>query len=211
MHKRMKENSKLARGEFQFEIKRAISVVKWMENRTVTFLSSLHDPRETTVVKRKNKDGTSTEIFCPEVVAEYNKIISGVDSFDKLREGYTLGRRSVKWWHRIFYFLVDVAIVNSFVLWKINKRESGQHDQLTYRICLARQLIAGFSSRKRRGQKPVFLAKKGKVPDDVRLASVGVHQPVLGDTYRRCCHYSTKVAEKHVHAAFVQTAKYHSA
>jgi hypothetical protein len=62
------------------------------------------------------------------------------------------------------------------------KRENGEHDQLTYRIRLARRLIAGFSSRQLRDQKPVFLAKKGKVPDDVRLASVGIHKPVLGDT-----------------------------
>jgi len=132
-------------------------------------------------------------------VAEYNKIMGGVDRFDQLRERYALGRCSVKWWHRIFYFLVDVAIVNSFVMWKINKRENGQHNQLTYRIHLSRQLITGFSSRKCRGQKPVFLAKKCKVPDDVRLAFVGVHQPVLGDTYRRCRHCSTKVGEKCTH------------
>jgi hypothetical protein len=74
------------------------------------------------VVKRKNQGGRSTEIFCPKVVAEYNKIMGGVHRFDQLRERYVLGRRSVKWRHRIFYFLVDVAIVNSFVLWKINKR-----------------------------------------------------------------------------------------
>jgi hypothetical protein len=68
--KMMKKNSKLARGEFQFEMKGAISAVKWMDNHPVTFLSSFHGPRETMAVKRKNKDGTSTEIFCPEVVAE---------------------------------------------------------------------------------------------------------------------------------------------
>jgi hypothetical protein len=86
----MKENSKLVRGEFQFETKGAISAVKWMDNHPVTFLSSFHDPRETTVLKRKNKDGTSTEIFCPEVVAEYNKIMGRVDKFDQLREKKTL-------------------------------------------------------------------------------------------------------------------------
>ena len=111
--------------------------------------------------EEENKDGTNTEIFCAEVLAEY-KMMGGVDRFDQLQERCALGRRSVKWWHRIFYFLVDVAIVNSFVLWKINKRENGQQDQHTYRIRLARQLIAGFSSRKRRGQKPVFLAKRVK-------------------------------------------------
>jgi hypothetical protein len=50
----MKENSKLARGEFQFETKGAISAVKLMDNNPVTFLSSFHDPRETALVKRKN-------------------------------------------------------------------------------------------------------------------------------------------------------------
>jgi len=53
--KTMKENSKLARGEFQFDTKGAISAVKWMDNRPVTFLSSFHDPRETTAVKRKTR------------------------------------------------------------------------------------------------------------------------------------------------------------
>jgi hypothetical protein len=88
--KMMKEDSKLVRGEFQFETKGAISAVKWMDNHPVTFLSSFNDPEETTVVKRKNKDGTSTEILCPEVVAKYNKIMSGVDKFDQLRERYAL-------------------------------------------------------------------------------------------------------------------------
>jgi len=119
----MKENNKLARGEFQFETKGVIFAVKWLDNRPVTFLSSFHDPKETTVVKRENKDGTNTGIFCPEVVAECNKMMGVVDRFNQLRERYALGRRSVKWWHRIFHFLVDVAIVNSFVLWKVKKEK----------------------------------------------------------------------------------------
>jgi hypothetical protein len=41
----------------------AISAVKWFDNCPVTFLSSFHDLRETTVVKRKNNGGISTEIF----------------------------------------------------------------------------------------------------------------------------------------------------
>jgi len=121
--KMMKENNKLARGEFQFETKGVIFAVKWLDNRPVTFLSSFHDPKETTVVKRENKDGTNTGIFCPEVVAECNKMMGVVDRFNQLRERYALGRRSVKWWHRIFHFLVDVAIVNSFVLWKVKKEK----------------------------------------------------------------------------------------
>jgi hypothetical protein len=167
-----------------------------MDNRPVTFLSSFHDQKETMVVMRKIKDGTSTEIFCSEVVAEYNKIMGAVNKFNQLRKIYALGETLCKMEAENILFSGRCCHSQQFVLWKINKRENEQHDQITYRIRLARQLIAGISSRKRRGQKPVFLAKKGKVPDDVRLASVEVHQPVLGDTYRRCRHCSTKAAEK---------------
>lgn len=46
------------------------------------------------------------------MVKVYNNIMGGVDSFDQFRERYAIGRRSVKWWHRNFYFLIDLAIVN---------------------------------------------------------------------------------------------------
>lgn len=192
----MKQKIKLERGEFQFQIKGTISAVKWMDNRVVTLLSTLHDPRETTTVNRKNKDGTTAVVSCPTVVAEYNKIMGGVDRFDQLRERYAVGRRSVKWWHRLLYFLIDLSIVNSFILWKMCKRQFSNQDQLTYRVRLARQLIGGFSSRKRRGVKPSFLAKKRTVPDEVRLTQVGNHHPVSGNTYRRCRKCSTKALEK---------------
>ena len=37
--------------------------------------------------------------------------MGGVDHFDQRRERYAIGRRSLKWWHRLFYSLIDLAIV----------------------------------------------------------------------------------------------------
>lgn len=70
------------------------------------------------------------------------------------------------------------------------------HDQLSFRLRLARQLIAGFTSRKRPGRPVLFLANKKHVPDDVRLAAVGEHFASQGDTYRRCRKCSTRAHEK---------------
>ncbi|GFV76896.1 uncharacterized protein TNCV_689661 [Trichonephila clavipes] len=50
---------------------------------------------------------------------------------------------------------------------------------------LARQLIDGYSSRKRKGRPTNFQAKKYVVPDDVRLTSVGNHMPKMISNYRR--------------------------
>jgi len=191
----MKEKEKLSRGEFTYRTKGNIAAIKWMDNKPVTMLTSSSSPRTVERILRRNRDGTRTEISCPKAVATYNRIMGGVDKFDQLRERYAIGRRSVKWWHRIFYYLIDLAIVNAFVMWKLSKR-TGSHDQLTFRIRLARQLIGNFSNRKRKGKVPSFMSSKKQVPDDVRLANVGVHIPSTGLTYRRCRHCSTRKVEK---------------
>jgi hypothetical protein len=36
----------------------------------------------------------------------------GVDVSDQLQASYSYQVRSHKWWHRIFYFLLDMTIVN---------------------------------------------------------------------------------------------------
>lgn len=191
----LKEKAKLQRGEFQFETKGRVAAVKWMDNKAVTLLSTAHNPKDTAVVARRNKDGTRVDVPCPLVVEQYNANMGGVDRFDQLRERYAIGRRSVKWWHRILYFLIDLVIVNSFLLWTTSKRQSGNYDQLTFRLRLARQLIGGYSSRKRRG-RPIYFKGKQSVPDEVRLVHVGKHLPNQVLKYRRCRMCSNKGTEK---------------
>ena len=151
----------------------------------MTILSTYHNPKQVTTVKRKNRDGTSSIIPCPAVVADNNTIMGGVDRFDQRRERYAIGRRSLKWWHRLLYFLIDLAIVNSFIKW--NCSNGGQRDQLSFRLAHVRQLTVGCEI-KRRG-RPDFLTKNkpgvSGVSDDVRLGEVGKHLPVR--TTRRWC------------------------
>ena len=124
----MEEKEKLKRGEFQFQCKDGIAAIKWMDSKLVTLLTTANDPRTTTTVTRKNKDGTTCQVSCPTAIATYNEIMVRVDHFDQLRERYAIGRRSCKWWHRIMYFLIDLAIVNAFVLWIVSRRVSGFQD-----------------------------------------------------------------------------------
>lgn len=192
----LKTNDKLIRGEFMFSTKGPVSAIKWQDSKAVTILSTATNPRETTHVQRKNKDGTRVNVSCPTAVKVYNSLMGGVDLFDQNRERYAVGRRSLKWWHRIFYFLLDLAIVNAFTIMKCVK---GEQDQLSFRIRLARQLIAGFSSKKRRGRPPMFIAKKSGsigVPQEVRTLNVGDHLPKRNSRYRRCRLCSTRKKEK---------------
>lgn len=119
--------------------------------------------------------------------------MGGVDRYDQLRENYEIGRKSTKWWFRIFYYLLDMAVINAFILMKINNTKN---DQLKFRINLARQLIGGYSLRKRRYKPTPFLSNKRLVPDEVRLNGVGTHFPQKINTYRRCGLCSTVAKEK---------------
>lgn len=184
MRKNKKTEKGMARGEFQFGVKNKIAAVKWMDRKAVCFLSSVHSPRKVSTVLRRQRNGARIEVGCPEVVKAYNQTMGGVDKFDQLRECYAIGRRSVKWWHRIFYYLVDLSIVNGFAMWKVKSSDPSKCHQLDFRINLARQLIGGFSSRKNRGRPPNFL--KQFVPDSVRTANVGSHMPEKHSNYRRC-------------------------
>ena len=191
----LKEKSKLERGQHLYKTKGQLAAIKWQDKRPVTMLSTGFDPTETMQIQRTNKDGTKSMFSCPIAVARYNAIMGGVDRFDQLRGCYAIGRRSVKWWHRILFYLIDMAVVNSFILWTVNRDSDMSFDQLTYRLRLARQLIGDFTSRKRRGPSAVaFLSHKRHVPDDVR--TVGKHLPTQGSTFRRCRLCSSATREK---------------
>ncbi|CAH1957168.1 unnamed protein product [Acanthoscelides obtectus] len=141
-----KDKTKLQRGEFMFETKGKLSAIKWMDSKNVYVLTNYFCPKDTTTVLRRNKAGERQTVYCPKVVPEYNRIMGGVDKFDQLHERYAVGRRSTKWWHRILYYLIDMSIVNSFILMKINRKRTV--DQLSFRINLARQLINGYNKIK---------------------------------------------------------------
>lgn len=164
-----KIDKSMARGEFQFQVKERISAVKWMDKKLVSFLSSYHSPRAISRVRRKLRSGVRTELYCPKVVDTYNKSPpnGGVDRFDQLLERYSIGRRSIKWWHRILYYLIDLAIANTHLLWKLDQPKSAKCNHLSFRLTLAIQLINGFTSWKVRGRPPNFV--KRPIPEEIRV------------------------------------------
>ncbi|KAG5890865.1 hypothetical protein JTB14_002808 [Gonioctena quinquepunctata] len=116
-----KKKQRFEKGEFMFG-------VKWMDNNLVCFLSNYCSPKSTCPVLRKSKYGSTLEVSCPEVVSKYNEIMDGVARFDQLRECYEIERRSTKWWPRLFCcFLLDMAIINAYILIKDDEHHQKRH------------------------------------------------------------------------------------
>ena len=80
------------------------------------------------------------------VIDDYNRFMDEVDVADQLRTNYQIRIKSNKWWHPIFWSVINTAICNAHLLYKV-----GIADQATevmyhsdFRAKLAQQLVQLF-------------------------------------------------------------------
>ncbi|CAH2091384.1 unnamed protein product [Euphydryas editha] len=196
---------KLAKGQYKWRVNRNVSFFTWMDTKLVTILSTAYHPKSKVTCKRTQKDGSKKEFPCPLGILEYTKRMGGVDRFDQKRGTYQIARKSKRWWMRLFYFFVDAAITNAYILYAQKIRYP--INNLQFRTTLGRNLIGNFTSRKRRiSSLPCFATKKPKIesrqkakygiPDEMRLTDVGSHLPSPLPTFRRCRACSSKEIAK---------------
>ena len=132
----------LARGEtISVPMDKSMMALKWMDKRPVTMLSTIHDDSMTTKIRRKRRrEGEKEEILKPVVVDQYNQFMGGVDRSDQLLSYYGFSHRTVKWWRRAAFHLLDMAVVNTYVLYSsVQKGKKLTHEQ--FRIELAKELL----------------------------------------------------------------------
>ena len=78
----------------------------------------------------------------PLVVNQYNHSMNGVDRADQYTVYYSFIRRSVKWWRKIFFWIMEVAVVNSYILYKCTVVRPITH--LEYRHSVVRALATPY-------------------------------------------------------------------
>ncbi|KAL9976924.1 hypothetical protein ACROYT_G014267 [Oculina patagonica] len=151
-------------GESKFARSNNMVCTIWRDkasNKPVTILSTQCNPVGGDQVKRRKKRGAQwvdVMINRPNSVAFYNKFMGGVDMHDQARRYYNLTIKSVKWWKYLFWFFLDAAIVNSFIIYK-ESPDTSTLTHLDFRLKLSKELIGNHVSRKRAGRpraQPVF-------------------------------------------------------
>ncbi|CAB0010887.1 unnamed protein product, partial [Nesidiocoris tenuis] len=176
------------------------SLVIWRDNRCVYLLSTICGINPSTAVKRFDRSkGEYGNVSCPAIVKVYNKHMGGVDLMDS-----HLGRHHIRiktrknWYRRLFYHLLDMAIINSWIIHRrvSRKRKTSTSDirndsakemtQKQFLIYVGESLLKSGSRAPKRGrpsggdQCPISKKrmKQGTIPiKEVRLDGVG-HRPV---------------------------------
>ena len=133
----------LAKGDtISAQVDDSMMALKWMDKRAVSMLSTIHDNSMTTKVRRTRRAvGGQEEVRKPVVVEQYNKYMGGVDRSDQLLSYYGFSHRTVKWWKRAAFHLIDMAIVNAYIMHTSSTTTGKKLTHEQFRIELAKELL----------------------------------------------------------------------
>ena len=126
----------------------------WLDKKPVFFIDTLFGRTAFCTVPRGLPDGTSIRVDCPEAVKAYNENMGGVDLADQMRRFYTCTHKSSRRWYlRLFWFLLDVAVDNAFILECSLRPAGGRRKSKEFRKELATHLLSRHNSRQRAGRQ----------------------------------------------------------
>ena len=126
-----------------FPVYEVTTAIQWKDKRVVSMLTTIHDDHVVMVERRSRCASSGREqIEKPLAVAEYNRYMGGVDRADQLLSYYGYSHRTIKWWKRAFFFLLDKAVVNAYLLYTdTHPNKRGRVTHARFRITLAKELL----------------------------------------------------------------------
>ena len=136
---------KIRKGEKKvIKLDRSLIAIKWHDKRVVTILTTIHGGGNSNVQRRsRHAPGGVETVSKPTAIVEYNKYMGGVDTADQLLSYYGFSHRTVRWWRRAFFFLLDMAVVNSYVLYcQDHPEKKGRLTHEQFRVQLATNLLS---------------------------------------------------------------------
>lgn len=179
-----KFSGKLQRGDSEFRVNDNGTIVcRWQDTKELLAISNCFSDN-VVMVQRTTKDGTKKEFSCPEMLQFYNNYMGGVDLTDQMAGLYDFNRKSSKWWKKVFYKALMMAVANAHVIYQDLHRAKSAF--LPFLISVAEGLVALGRSKagiKRKSASSLGRPTKAKKS---KLFNVGDHLPIEGTTRRRC-------------------------
>ena len=122
------KKTKLPKGTVRAKkINEQVLGIQWQDKRLITMLTTILENK--TVNKKRSRFGSNhEEVVCkPLCIEEYNKHMGGVDKSDQMLSYYGFIHKTLKWSNRAAFHLLDLAIVNSYILYKLSNQDKRQN------------------------------------------------------------------------------------
>ena len=129
-------------------------VLRWFDNKSVHILSTyigLFPLKEAKRWDRKEKDYIKVQM--PHAIAEYNKFMRGVHLCDMFLELYRIDFKSKKWYMRIFFYVLNLAL-NARLLYRrtLNKKTKQHMSLCDFKLDIATRLLSSNKYTQKRGR-----------------------------------------------------------
>ncbi|GFT37273.1 piggyBac transposable element-derived protein 4 [Nephila pilipes] len=129
-------------GEMLVLQKMNLNLIAFKDRRELLIISTMHDSNKCDTGKKERLTGNP--IMKPKCVVDYNKNMRGVDLSNAVITHYPSFMKTVKWYKKLFFNIMDMAIFNANILF--NKKHQSNLPLLNYRLNLVNQIISRFSS-----------------------------------------------------------------
>lgn len=177
----MRKNKPEIPTEFHHKRPKNTSMFAFQQN--FTLVSYTPKPRKNVIVMSTMHydDAINPNTGKPEIIMDYNSTKSGVDILDKMNEAYNCARATCRWPMVLFYTLLNVAGINSYIIFK-NKNLSVTKPRRLFLENLAMELLDGHIRRR---------AIQENIPKGIKLrlreiCGITVENNPKPVTYGRC-------------------------
>ena len=171
-----------------------ISLVRWLDNRCVTVVSSYLGALPPDSVRRYDRSKKEhINVDRPSIIGVYNKSMGGVDLMDMMCSLYKYQLRSKRWYLYIFYHTLTIALVNACFLYRRDCHELNADKSMCLRkfqshvaaaLCNSGKVLRGRPSRESAPKKRKVQVNPAPIVD-VRLDGVD-HLPTWEEKRQRC-------------------------
>lgn len=137
------------KGDVQILQNKSVNIIAYKDKKKdVLLLTTIHN---NSMEKSGKKDrATGVDILKPTCVMDYNKNMGGVDIGDAIMIHYPSYRKTRKWYRKLFFGLLDMALLNANILYNIAKKENTSF--LTFRMRIVEQIVEKYALFKEENQ-----------------------------------------------------------
>ena len=152
-------------------------------------LTTIYKADEFVVNERKQKIAIrwqNVQVRQPKAIEQYNAYMNGVDRSDQIIGTRTALRKNMRWWKTLFFHMIDIAVVNGFILFQLHCANNPDQEELKrprrYSTRVFREeLVRQLTGLEEYGLPPVYNPSTQQ-PGDFEA----VHMPKFGEIRRNC-------------------------
>lgn len=127
------KQKKLSKGETICRYTKGVMIGKWRDKRDVCYISTEFENVITSYEDKRGKEKSK-----PLPIFNYNKYMGGIDRQDQFMAYYPSTRKSVRWYKKIGIHVVQMLLLNSYLLFNKYQRKISFYD---FRLEIIKELL----------------------------------------------------------------------